>query len=194
MEDFSAGTQRFFEARSANRQDHEFLYVDVVVGMSAAVHDVHHRNRKLLSVESAQVSVQRHIQINSGSAGYSHGYSQDGVSAQLAFVRRSVQGDHSLVDAQLVKSVHADYFRSDDLVNVLNGSQYAFAQVAGFVVVAELNGFVSACGSAGRNDGAAFSAGFQVYVNFYSRVAAGVQYLASIYIRNNSHSIHSPLI
>ncbi|MNT82243.1 hypothetical protein D3C72_2219470 [compost metagenome] len=94
----------------------------------------------------------------------------------------------------MVKSVHTDYFWSDDFVYVLNSFQNAFAHVTGFVAVTKLYSFMSASGSAGRNDSAAFSAGFQVNVNLYSRVTAGVQYLASIYIRNNSHSIHSPLI
>ena len=46
VEDLDARAQRFGEARQADRQDHEFLQVDVVVGMRAAVDDVHHRHRQ----------------------------------------------------------------------------------------------------------------------------------------------------
>ena len=46
VEDLGAGAQRFGERIEADRQHHEFLQVDVVVGMRAAVDDVHHRHRQ----------------------------------------------------------------------------------------------------------------------------------------------------
>ncbi|MNE33323.1 hypothetical protein D3C80_1269850 [compost metagenome] len=187
MEDFSTCTQSFFEAWSAYWQNHELLNVDVVVSVLTTVDDVHHWYWQCFSVESAQVNIQRNIQSCCSCAGYCHGYSQDCVGAQLAFVRSSVQSDHQLVDAHLVKSVHTDYFWSDKFVYVLNSLQNAFAQVTGFVTIAKLYSFMSASGSAGRNDSAAFSAGFQVNVNLYSRVTAGVKDFACVYIRNNCH-------
>ena len=46
VEDLDAPAHRFGEARRADRNDHELLHVDVVVGMRAAVDDVHHRHRQ----------------------------------------------------------------------------------------------------------------------------------------------------
>ena len=42
MEDLGAVAQRLAEARRADRQDHELLDVEAVVGVRAAVDDVHH--------------------------------------------------------------------------------------------------------------------------------------------------------
>ncbi|MNW48530.1 hypothetical protein D3C74_258980 [compost metagenome] len=187
VENLCACAKSFFEGRSAYRQDHEFLYVYVVVGMRAAVHDVHHRNRKLFRVKSAQVSIQRQVQSVCSCASNRHRNGQDRVSAQFAFVRRAVQFDHHFVDANLVQRVHANHFRSDGFVHVLHGVQYAFAQVTGFVVVAKLYSFMRAGGSTGRNDGTAHCAGFEINFNFNGRVAAGVKDFASVYVRNNRH-------
>ena len=46
MEDFGAHAQGFGEVRRADRRDHEFLEVDRIVGMRAAIEDVHHRHRQ----------------------------------------------------------------------------------------------------------------------------------------------------
>ena len=45
VEDFGAATQSFAERFCSDRHDHEFLDVQAVVGMFAAVDNVHHRNR-----------------------------------------------------------------------------------------------------------------------------------------------------
>ncbi len=45
MEHFHTGTQRFAESRQTCGNDHEFLHVEHVVCVRAAVDDVHHRYR-----------------------------------------------------------------------------------------------------------------------------------------------------
>ena len=45
MEYFCAIAQRFAEVRRAYRLYHEFLDIDVIVGMLAAIDDIHHRHR-----------------------------------------------------------------------------------------------------------------------------------------------------
>ena len=42
---FDTPAQGFRKRFGANRHDHEFLEIDIVVGMSAAIEDVHHRRR-----------------------------------------------------------------------------------------------------------------------------------------------------
>ena len=46
MENFSPGAQGFRERIKTDREHHELLHVDVVIGVSAAVDDVHHRHRQ----------------------------------------------------------------------------------------------------------------------------------------------------
>ena len=45
VEHLGAVAQRLAEARRPDRQDHELLDIEAVVGVGAAVHDVHHRHR-----------------------------------------------------------------------------------------------------------------------------------------------------
>ena len=47
MEDFGAIADRFTEGRRTDRDDHQFLQVEAVVGMRAAVDHIHHRHRQL---------------------------------------------------------------------------------------------------------------------------------------------------
>ena len=46
MEHFDAPAQRFVKAGSADGHDHEFLHVHGIIGVRAAIEDVHHRDGK----------------------------------------------------------------------------------------------------------------------------------------------------
>ena len=60
VEDLRAVAQRLAKRRRADRQDHEFLDVDAVVGVRAAVDDVHHRHRQRRRLAgAAEIAVQR---------------------------------------------------------------------------------------------------------------------------------------
>ena len=61
-----------------------------------------------------------------------------------------------------------------------DGFEDAFAQVAGFVVVAEFVGLVFAGGSAGRDGGAADGAACYVDFGFDGGIAAGVNDFAGV--------------
>ncbi len=63
VEDLGAHAQRLFEALGAGRHRHELLQVDVVVGVLAAVHDVHHRHRQQVGVAAADVLVERQLEM-----------------------------------------------------------------------------------------------------------------------------------
>ena len=66
--------QCFAEGFCTNRHNHEFLNIYVVVCVLAAVQNVHHRHRQLLSSYAAQIQVQRQAYGNSSSLSNSHGY------------------------------------------------------------------------------------------------------------------------
>ena len=60
VKDLGAGAKRFGERRSADRHHHEFLHVDVRVGVRAAVQDVHHRHRQHVAAAACgEVHVER---------------------------------------------------------------------------------------------------------------------------------------
>ena len=58
-----APSQRLSVRRRADRHDHELLQVDVVVGVRAAVEDVHHRHGQHVGVGAADVAVQRELEL-----------------------------------------------------------------------------------------------------------------------------------
>ena len=54
-----AGAQAFGEAVEPPGLDHEFLEIDIVVGVLAAVEDVHHRHRQRACRRPAQITIER---------------------------------------------------------------------------------------------------------------------------------------
>jgi len=178
VEHFSAHAQGFAEGRSANRDNHQLLEVQAVVGVFAAVDHVHHRHRQRHRARTTDIAIQRQTGFFSSSLGYSHRNSQDGVGAQTTLVVGAVQIDHGLVDESLVGSVEANDGFADFGVDVFNGFQNTLAQIAGFVAIAQFQGFTLASGCAGRYSGTAHDAGFEQHVGFDGRVATGVQNLA----------------
>ena len=59
MENFDAGSQAVAERVKTEREDHEFLEVDAVVGVRSTVDDVHHRSRQPIRSDAAEVAEQR---------------------------------------------------------------------------------------------------------------------------------------
>ena len=89
MEHLDAHAQRL--ARSSRRavgHDHELLRVELVVGVRAAVHDVHERHRQRARVDAAHVAVERLAGGLGGGLGHGQRDRQDRVGAQPALVRR----------------------------------------------------------------------------------------------------------
>ena len=83
MEHFSTHADTLLEAACAYRTDHELLEADGSVRVSATIDDVHHRNRKDISVATADVAIERHIEIVGGSLCNSKRNTEDGVCAEV---------------------------------------------------------------------------------------------------------------
>ena len=96
--DLGAPAQSLGERLSANRHDHEFLEVDVVVSMYAAVEDVHHGSGQQMSVRTANILVERQSCFLSSCTSGCQRDAQDGVGAEAALVVSAVEGDHRLDD------------------------------------------------------------------------------------------------
>lgn len=144
VEDFGAPAEGFAPGRGAHRHDEEFLRVDVVIGMSSAVHDVHHRDGEGVGGGAADETVERLLQGSGRGVGGGEGNGENGVRAEFGFVFGAIEVDHGLVDEEGVAGVEADQGRGDQFVDVLDRGQDAFAAVDGFVAVAEFKGFAGA--------------------------------------------------
>jgi hypothetical protein len=59
VKSLDARAERLGESRESGGNDHELLNVEIVVGVSAAVEDVHEGRGKHASGGTAQVSVER---------------------------------------------------------------------------------------------------------------------------------------
>ncbi len=183
VEDFDAPAQRFVETRRAERHHHELLHVDGIVGVRAAIENVHHRDgqrvRRRIARIASEIFVERLAGRGSGRSRGSHRNGKNCVGAEIGFGRRAVGFDHAAVEGALVGSVHADDGFRDFRVDVADGFQHAFAEVARFIGVAQFVRFVLAGGCAGRNCGAADCAAFEANVRLDGGIAARIENFAA---------------
>ncbi len=125
MEYLSAAAQSLAERRSGNRHDHEFLDLNVVGSVSAAVEDVHHRHRQGLGVAAADVVVKRQDRASAAAFATARDTPRIAFAPNLVLFGVPSALDHSLVDRLLVESVHADNDLSDLAVDSVNSLQNA---------------------------------------------------------------------
>jgi hypothetical protein len=128
--DLRAHTQPPGERRRANRGDHEFLEIDVVVGVGPAVQHVHERDRNHVRGRAAEVTEQRQPVRVGGGTRQRHRNPEHGVGAEARLVVGAVEVEHHAIDGPLVVAVLVQQCRSDHLVDVADGVQDALAAVA----------------------------------------------------------------
>src|SRR5688500_18244024 len=98
MEDLRSAAQRFRKVRSADRHDHEFLEIDRIVRMSAAIQDVHHRYRQEGGADAADIAVERETDRFGRSAGSRKADAEYRIRAEFRLVGSAVEVDHCTVD------------------------------------------------------------------------------------------------
>ena len=174
MEDLGAHAHRLAQAGRADRNDHELLELQAVVGVCAAVDDVGHRHRQQGRMEGAQIAIQRQIQIDRGGARHGQRDPQDRVGSQDPLVRRPVQFDHLAIDPDLVDRIVPDQVGSDAGVDVLDRLEDSLAAVPA-PAVAQLDRFVRAGRCAGRHCGASARAAGQLYLDLYGGIPARIE-------------------
>ena len=123
-------------------------------------------------------------------AGQRHG--EDGVRAEGGLVVGAVEVEHRLVDRRLVGGVSALERGQDFLVNVGDGLPDAFAEVAVFVAVAQLERLVFAGARAAGDGGTANGAALEGHVCLDSGVAARVEDFAGQDAFNVCHEDKPP--
>ena len=149
VEHFRTHTHRFFQGFRANRLNHEFLNINVVVCVLTTVDDVHHWYRHGVfawgAVQFSDVLEQWHTFSSSCCFGVRQGNCQDCVRTEVRFVFSTVQIDHDLVDASLIFGIFANDSLSNRTVNSANRFQYAFAHETGFVAITQFQRFAGTC-------------------------------------------------
>ena len=184
--DLGPPAQRLGEGRGADRGDHELLDVHVVIGVRAAVQDVHHRDGQHVGVRAAEVAEQRQAAGVRSGAGDGHADAHDRVRAQARLVRRPVQVDHGLVDEPLVVDLMAEQFRLDLVDNVLDRAGHALAAVFG-AAVSQLDGLEGAGGGPARYARPGHGPVIERHLDLEGRVAPGIQDLPGMYRFNGGH-------
>ncbi|OIQ73058.1 hypothetical protein GALL_453100 [mine drainage metagenome] len=189
VEDFGAHADRLADVVRADRHDHEFLNVDRVVGMFAAVDDVHHRQRQDARRGAADVAVERLRGEIGGGFGHGERDAQNGVGAKAALVRGAVDFAHHAVDGDLLGRVKAHDLVRDLAVNGGNCLQHALAHVARLVAVALFHRFAAAGRGARGHRGAAHGAVFKDNVHLDGGVAAAVEDFAGVDVYDRAHHL-----
>jgi hypothetical protein len=179
VEHLGAHAQAVGERAGADRDDHELLEVDRVVGVRAAVEDVHHRHREHARALAAEVAPERLALLRGRRAGGGQRDAEDRVGPQARLVRRAVEVDERAIEPRLVEHVGAAHRLRDLAVDVRDGLGDALA-APGVAAVAQLGGLELAGRGARRHGGAALGAGAQHQVDLHRRVAAGVEDLAGV--------------
>ena len=188
VEDFGAAAQRFGEALGPHRKDHEFLEIDRVVGVHAAVDDVHHRHRQCPRRGAADIAIQRHVEGFGRRLGAGQRDAEDGVGAQPALVRGAVEIDHDLVDLHLLLDGLIAQRLEDLAVDGLDRLLHALAEIPILVAVAQLDRLMRAGGGTRRHRGAADRAIFQHHIDFNCGIAPAIENFAANDVDDGGHS------
>ena len=187
VEDFAATADRVAKPLDAQRHDHELLHVDRVVGMLAAVDDVHHRGGQEPSVRAADIAIERQADILGRRVGRGQRNAKDRIRTQLLLVRCAVELAEHAVDADLIQRVGPDQLVGDLFVDVGDRLQDAFAKEDLLVAVAELPGLVDAGARTARHGGRADRAVVERDVDLDGGIAAAIKNLASVDVNNHAH-------
>ena len=102
-----ADPERLGERRRAGGHEHELLEVERVLGVGAAVDDVHQRHGQDVGVGAADPAVERQLGVGGGGLRDRERDAEDRVRAEPRLRRRPVELDHGAVDLALLARVHA---------------------------------------------------------------------------------------
>ena len=175
----------------ADGHHHEFLEIDLVVGVFAAVDDVGHGNRKNAGVGTTDIAVERQAVGRGGGLGGGQADPQDRVGTELALVRCAVRRDQCAVQPDLVGRIAPHGDLGQRRVDVGDGLGHPFAQVAFLVAVPQLDGLIDSGAGSGGNRRPPHRAVGQDHVHFDGRVAAAVEDLATDDLCNRGEAGYS---
>ena len=155
--------------------------------MRSAVDDVHERDGKRPRILVSEPAVERNTGVGCSGLRRSERAPEDGVRAEPALRPSAVERDESLVQCTLIVGIEPDDGIRDVSVDVRDRPQHAPPDVHGRVAVAKFDGLVLPGRGSGRHDCASERARLEPNVDLDGRVAAGVEELASVDVRDRGH-------
>ena len=175
VEHLSAPAQRFAEAAGAMGHDHEFLEIQVVGGVLAAIDHVHQRHRQHRCRWPAQIAVQRQANPIGGCAGHGHAHRQDRVGTQAGFVGAAIELVHGGINGHLIEGAQPAQGRSEPFFHIADGLVDPLAEVTHGIAIAQFVGFVGTGAGAAGHDRPAAGTSLKQHLGFDGWGAAGVQ-------------------
>ena len=176
MIDLCAHAKRFPEGVCACWNDHEFLNIQPIGCVRAAVYNVHHRHGQRHRLRAAE----KPVECDALRAGCrfcaGHGDSQRGVCAEDGHVLCAVERNQRVVDGGQIGGVHTAQRLVNGYGYIFAGAVNALAAVALHIVVTQLQRFISACRCAAGGNGCAGYAAGEAHFSLYGRVAAGIEH------------------
>ena len=188
VKNFRAPAHCLGQAGRAHRHDHEFLKIDGVIRMFAAVYDVHHRHRQQMRRNPADIAIERQsARIGSG-LGHRQAGAQNGVGAKAALVLGAIERDHRMINVALILGIHIDQRLADLTVYRRHRMAHALAHIARGIAITQLHRLMRAGRCAGGDHRAAKRAIFEQDINLNSGVAAAIKNFAGVDIDDRGHS------
>ena len=185
VEHLGAPTKPLVKTGRAYRHDHEFLYIDIIGCVRAAVENVHHRYRKYIGADAAQKPVQGKAQRVCRGPGTGERNRQNRVCAKPGFVRRTVQAKHGRVDRPGMGSVHARQCGAYFGVDIFHSAQHALSAETGGVCIAQLQSFKLSGRSAAGDGSCAADAVLQKDDRLNRGVSPGINNFVSVNALNH---------
>ena len=102
---FGSHPQSLAKRGRSDGHDHEFLQIDVIVGVRAAVEDVHHGYRQRVGCGAAEIAIEGEAAKLSGSFSAGQRCAEYGVGTQAGLIGGAIEVDHRLVDLILLGRV-----------------------------------------------------------------------------------------
>src|SRR5437660_7386239 len=193
MKHLGAGAQRLAKARRPDRQDHELLDIQAVVGVGAAIDDVHHRHGHdglaTVAERLPEIAIERQPCIARRGVRARNRYSEQRVGAEPALVLRAVELDQPAIDAGLVARVVAEQRLPQHGVDMLHRREHALAAVALLVAIAQLDRFARPGGSTRRDRRSAGNTRIEDDVGFHGGMAAGIEDFAAADLGDSAHGL-----
>ena len=187
MEDFRAPANGVRDIVGADRHDHEFLEVDGIVGMGAAVDDVHHRRRQNARLRAADIAVERQRGGLGGGPRHRERHAENGVGAKARLVVGAVELDHRLVDRDLLLGLEAQQRAGDFAVDVLDRAEHPLAEITLGVAVALFHRLAGAGRGARRHRGAAGGPVLERHIDLDRGISTRIEDFAGVDVDDLGH-------
>jgi hypothetical protein len=186
VKNLRAHAQRLGEGRRAHWHDHEFLKIEGIVGVHAAIQDIHHRHGQKPRRGPSHVAIEWRAMGDGRGLGGRERHAQDGIGAEPALVRRAVEGDERLINLGLRLGIHPADGIEDFAVDGVDRLAHTLAEIA-LAAVAQFDRLVCPGRGSRGHRGAAPCAILKHDIDLDGWIAAAVEDFAADDIGDGCH-------